>query len=259
MAYDRGWGAIQDAFAARVSYEFMRKKHFTLTANARYTSSEAAFGSTDLDNGFNADEIGLNGTHLYEQFGLTSTFKTQFFGKPFMGMAMLNSEWSQGGFARVSGIVMGLVMLRADQDTQFGIGPLVLLHTNSKIPAFIVFMLRHRFNEKWYLNLYGGMFGVDYTPTKNDLVSIGADVDVKAFYFRPHVGSLPAKCRFSSTSFRPTVKYKRRLSDNLYFEIQSGVSLKMSCRVNGVSGSKEYIGCHRKTAPFIQAGVSYSL
>ena len=259
MEYDHGFGSIQDGFSARASYEFFRNKRFTVSANARYSSCEISFGDADLSEEYNPEDINLNGTHLLGQVGFTSTFKTKFINRPIMAMAMINSEWSEGGFARVSGIAMGLIMLRANKNTQFGIGPLVMVNTCSKLPAFLVFMYRHRFNDKWLINLYGGMFGVDYNPTKNDLISIGADVDVKAFYFKPHSELLPEKCRFTSTSFRPMIKYRRRLMQNFYFDFQSGVSLKMSCKVNGVTSSTEYINCRQPTFPFIKAGISYAL
>lgn len=258
-SYDHGWGAVQDGFAARFSYEFFRNKKFTFTANARYTSSEVEFDTDDLDGGLDPNEINLNGTHLFGQIGLTSTFKSKVLGMPFMAMAMINSEWSEGGFARVSGIAMGLFMMRSNRNTQFGIGPMVMMNTCSKLPAFLIFMYRHKFSDKWLLNLYGGMFGVEYTPDKRNLLSLGADVDVKAFYFKPHNEFLPKKCRFTSTSFRPMVKYRHKLDHNLTFEVQSGIALKMSSRVNGVSGSKEWINCSQKTSPFIQVGVSWGI
>lgn len=258
-SYSHGWGAIEDVFYARISYEFIRTRNITLTANARYSSCEVSFADVDMSDGFNPNEINLNGTHLLGQIGVTSTFRFKLFGKPFMGMAMLNTECGEGGFARISGIAMGMFMIRASRATQFGIGPLVLLNSTSKIPAFVVFMYRHRFNEKWLINLYGGMFSVDYTPTRNNLISVGADVDVNSFYFRPSDPRLPSRCRFTSTSFRPMAKYRHRLAENLYFDAQAGVSLKMSSRINGVTGTKEYIECNQKVAPFIQFGVSYSL
>ena len=257
--YDHGWGKIEDSFSARVSYEFYRNSKFTVAANARFSSNEVLFDANDLNESFNPKDINLNGTHLFGQTGFTSMFRSRLLGKPIMAMAMVNAEWGQGGFARVSGIVMGLVMLRANRATQFGIGPLAMLNTSSKIPAFLVFMYRHKFNDKWNINLYGGMFGVDYTPTKNNLFSLGADIDVKAFYFKPTNERLPDKCRFTSTSFRPMAKFRRRLAPNLYFDLQGGISVKMSCRANGVTGSKKYFDCRQKTAPFIQTGVSYAL
>ncbi len=172
---------------------------------------------------------------------------------------MLNTEWGSGGFERISGTVMGVIMLRANRRTQFGIGPLVMINTTSKIPAFLIFMYRHRFNEKLALNFYGGMFGVDYNPNKNSLLSAGADIDVKGFYFKPNHENLPNVCRFTYISFRPTVKYRVRLRPNLYFEAQGGVAIKMSCRVNGRNGTKEYFDCNQKPAPFLQGGISYSL
>lgn len=257
--YEHGWGKIDDCFSARVSYEFFRNKKFTVTANARYTSTEVSFSADDLSNGFDPDNIHLNGTHYFGQTGFTSTFQSKLWGKPFMAIAMVNAEWGQGGFARISGIAMGLLMLKASRSTQFGIGPLVLINSCSRIPAFLVFMYRHKFNNKWGINLYGGIFGIDYTPTVNNLFSVGADIDVKAFYFKPFNTSLPDKCRFTSTSFRPMAKYRRRLINNLYFDLQGGISLKMSCRANGVTGTKKYFDCNQKVAPFIHAGISYTM
>lgn len=259
VGYDRSWSTVRDCFDARVSYEFLTKRLFTLTANARYTTTATAFDASDLSGGFSPDGIGLNGTHSFGQIGITSTLRARFLGRPFLGMAMVNSEWGAGGFARVSGIAMGLIMLRANERTQFGLGPLVLVNSCSRIPAFLVFMYRHRFNSRWMLNLYGGVLGIDYTPTRSDLISIGADIDVKAFYFRPHDENLPSRCRFTSTSFRPGVKYRRQLVRNLYCDIHGGLSVRMSCRVNGVTGTHEWIKCHRKPSPFIHASISYAL
>lgn len=110
-SYSHGWGTIEDVFTARVSYEFIRNRNFTLTANTRYSSCEVSFADGDLSDSYNPNEINLNGTHLLGQVGVTSTFRYKLFGKPFMGMAMLNSEWSEGGFARISGIAMGLFVI----------------------------------------------------------------------------------------------------------------------------------------------------
>lgn len=258
-AYDHSWGPVTDGFAARVSYEFLRKKHFTLTVNARFASVSTDFDADEISDGFNPDEIGLNGTHPFGSAGITSTFNTTLFGHHVAAVAMLNGEWSRGGFAGVSGILMAMYMLKADKDTRFGIGPLVMINSTSRIPAFPVFMYSHRFNSRWALNLYGTMFGAVFTPGKNDMLNFGGDIDVKAFYFRPHNESLPSRCRFTSTTFRPGVLYKRRIAENLYFDVSGGVALKMSSRVNGVSGTKRYFDCRRKASPYVQVGVSYSL
>lgn len=257
--YDYGGGVINSEFATKVSYELFRNSHFTVTANARCTSVKIDFKEDDLSIGLDPDEIGLNGTHLFGQAGFTSIFRSRLFGRPFMAMATLNSEWGEGGFAKVSGIGMGLIMLKANRDTQFGLGPLVMINTCSKMPAFLVFMYRHKFNELWKINLYGAMLSIDYTPTPNDLICMGADVDVKAFYFKPNGELLPDKCRFTSTSFRPMAKYRRKLTDNLSFGIQSGVRIKMACRANGVSGPKEYFKCRQNIDSFVQTNISYSL
>lgn len=101
--------------------------------------------------------------------------------------------------------------------------------------------------------------GLDYNVNKDNLLSVGADIDVKGFYFKPCDESLPEICRFTYTSFRPGIKYRVRLKRNFYFDAQVGVALKMSCRVNGRTGSREYFDCRQGASPFFQAGVSYSL
>lgn len=259
VSYDHNFGNITDGFGARVSYELFKNKKFTITANAKYTSATTDFQEGDLSVGFIANNIDLNGTHVMGQIGATVSYKHKLFGRPFMGLAMVGSDWGDGGFERVSATMMGLFMLRANRNTQFGIGPMVMINTCSKLPAFLVFMYRHKFNDKWLLNLYGGMFGVDYMPTKDDLLCVGADIDVKAFYFKPKSEMLPTKCRLTKTSFCPMVKYRRRLASNLYIEAKAGYSLKMSCRVNGVTGTKEYFECSDKASPFLMAAFAYSL
>lgn len=259
VTYDHTFGKVKDGFNARVSYEFVKKKHITISGNFRHSSVTADFIESDLDENFNPEEIKLNGMHTMEQIGVTATANTRLYGKPLIGLGMVNSEWGRGGFNRVSAALMAMLMLRVNKDTQFGVGVIGMINTTSKVPAFPVFVYRRRFNEKWLLNLYGGMFGVDYTPTANDLISIGADIDVKAFYFRPSVEELPKTCRYTQTNFRPMLKYRRKLITNLYFDLQCGYAVNMNTRINGVNGTKEYIEINQKPHPFIQASVSYSL
>lgn len=256
---DHTWSAVRDGFGASVSYQAYKNSWFTVSANAKYNSVRVDFDEGDLSDGYSPENLGINDIHTMSQIGVTATVRTKLFRKPFMAIAMANSEWSIGGFERASGTLMGVIMLKANRNTQFGIGPLVLINTTSKIPAFLVFVYRHKFNDKLVLNLYGGMFGLEYNPNKNNVLSIGSDIDVKGFYFRPEHEGLPKTCRFTLTSFRPTVKYRLRLGHNLYIDAQGGIAIKMSCRVNGKNGTKEYFECHQKAAPFLQAGVSYSL
>ncbi len=259
VAYDYTNAPISNHFNARVSYEFFKNRKFTLTANANYNSLQADFSTHNLDVGYDPQQMGMNKTHLYGQFGVSASFRSRLFGVPFMAFGSVSTDWGDKRFQRVAGIGMGMFMLRANRNTQFGIGPLVLINSTTKVPAFIVFIYRHRFNDYLALNLYGGMFGLDYTPAKSDLITIGGDIDVRSFYFQPHHADLPGRCRYTNTNFRPGVKYKRRLADNFYGEIQGGVILKMSSRVTGVLGTKRYLEIPMPTRPFIQIAVNYAL
>ena len=195
VAYDYTHASISDHFNARVSYEFLKNQKFTLTANINYNSLQADFSNDELPTGYDPQQMNMNKTHLYGQIGVSASFRSNIFGRPFMAFGTLSADMGDRRFQRVSGIAMGMFMLRANRDTQFGIGPLVLINSTSKVPAFIVFMYRHRFNDNLAVNLYGGMFGLDYTPTKSDLITIGGDIDVRSFYLRPNHIDLPERCR----------------------------------------------------------------
>lgn len=259
VSYDYTSGAVRDHFMARASYEFFKNNKFTLTANTNYNSLHTDFSAAALPAGFDPELLGMNKTHIYGQLGLSGTFHSRLFGKPFMAYGMMSTDWGDGRFQRVSGMAMGLFMLRANRDTQFGIGPLVLVNSTSKIPAFLVFIYRHRFNDRLAVNLYGGMFGLDYTPSSSNLITIGGDIDVRSFYFRPGHPGLPKRCRYNNTNFRPGIKYKRRLAKNFYGEVQGGVIIKMSSRVNGVTGTKKYFDIPMPTRPFAHVAISYAL
>lgn len=259
VSYGYTDGSISDHFNARVSYEFLKSGKFTLTANANYSSLNVDFSADDLPTGYDPGLMGMNKTHIYGHLGLSGSFRGRLFGCPFMAFGMMSADWGDRRFQRVSGIAMGLFLLRANRDTQFGIGPLVLLNSTTKVPAFPVFIYRHRFNDLWAVNLYGGMFGVEYTPSVSDLITVGGDIDVRSFYFRPEHPDLPERCRYTNTDFRPGIKYKRRLAANFYAEVQSGVILKMSSRVTGISGTKKYIELPIPTRPFIQVAINYAL
>lgn len=260
LSYGHDWNqSISDTYSARISYEFLRAKHFSLIANGRYVLSETSFSGSDISYSYDPAAINMNGRHNMWQIGLMASFRTKLFNKPFVGAAIVNSDWGAGGFAKVTSIVMGMVMIRSDKDTQFGLGPMFLINTNGKLPALIAFIYRHRFNDKWLINLSGGLFAMEYSPTKNDLVSMGLDVDAKTFYFSPKTDNLPDKLKYMSVSFRPLLKYSRRVIDNLNVDVRAGASINIVNRVNGMTGTRKYIDCHQPTVyPFIQAGASYS-
>lgn len=259
LSYDHIWGRVTDGFGARVSYEFLSRKQVSLSANFRYNSVTTDFILSDTDNGIDPDGIGLNGTHTMEQLGITATGRTTIFGKPLAGIGVINSEWGKGGFNRISATLMAVVMLRTNRATQFGIGLLGMINTTSKIPVFPIFFYRHKFNDRLGINLSGGQLSLDYTPTADDFISCGADINVKAFYFRPHNDGLPRTCRYTQTDFRPMVRYRRRMIENLYLEVQGGCTVNMVSRVNGKNGTRTYIELSQKPHPFIQIACSYAL
>lgn len=260
LSYGHDWKqGVSDSYSTRISYQFLTTRHVSLIVGGRYVMSDASFTEADISHSHNPDAINMNGKHSLGQLSLTATFRAELFDIPLVGAAFVNSDWAVGGFAKVSSIVMAMVMIRADKDTQFGIGPLFLINTNGKIPALPAFMYRHRFNEKWLINLSGGLFAMEYSPSRKDNLSMGFDIGAKAFYFNPLTDDLPERLRYMSVSFRPMVKYSRNIVDNLNLDVRAGAAINIVNRVNGVNGTKKYIPCRQQRVyPFIQVGASYA-
>ena len=259
LGYDRAFGSVPDNITAKVSYQIVNKPYLTFSANARMNTLWANFDSSHFSKEMDAWDIGLNGNHSYGSFGFTATGFLPLFGKPLALLAIGNAEWSNHCFGRVSGLVGGVYLLKLTSETQFGIGMLGMINTSSKIPVFPVFIYRHRFDSKLAINIYGGLFGLEYRVDENNMLTLGADLDVRSFYFRPHVDGWPDKCRFTMTSLRPALKFKHRFFGNFYGEAQAGVSFKISGRVSGVTGRARYLDFSEKPSFFLKAILSYAL
>lgn len=252
-------GAVSDHFNARISYQFVKSRSFTLTANAQYNTFDVDVENDRLSDGFTAEEIGINDLHITGNAGLTAQYNTFLLGKPFVGIGTVTTHFGEGGFQKVTGLLTGLFMLRQTRDTQFGIGPVVLINSSSKVPVFPAIMYQHRFSDLLAAYVHGGIIGLDFTPNNNNLFAIGADIDSKQVYFKTKDERLPRKSLLAISTFRPMLKYRLRLQRNLYIEAKAGVTILMKGKVTGANSTHEYIELSQKAQPFVLASVSYSL
>lgn len=258
--YEHTWKGESDYFSLRGSYEFVSSKHFTLSGNMRYSIFDLKFRDNWFQQGANVTPAELNGDHHVLNAGINASFRTMLWGKPFISLAMVTSDFDKKGFRKIGGIAAGLFMLRLTRDTQFGFGLLALVNSNSKCPVFPMFIYRHRFNDLWAINLSGGMFTADFTPSRNDIINIGADIDVRSFYFNPSSPALHETCKYQKSVARPMIRYRRKLGRHFYTVISGGVELKLTSRVYyGVSDRKNYMEVDVPTSPFgsISAGYTF--
>ena len=268
FGYDHTFGSVPDNVTGRVSYQIVNKQWLKFSANARFNTIWSNFEDSQLkvpdkdapvEEPLDAWGIGMNGNHVYGSVGFTAMGFVPLFGHPLAVVAMGNVEWSSHCFGRWSGAIGGIYLFKVTKDTQFGVGPVFLLHTSSKIPVLPFIVYRHRFSEKVALNIYGGLFGVEVAMSPKDHLVAGADIDVRSFYFKPGIEGWPATTRFTMALFRPNIKYRRKLFPNFYGELEAGVAFKISGRITGAAGTREYLQFTEKPAFFVKAGLSYSL
>lgn len=258
-AYDHTFGAVPDNINGRVSYQIVNKPFLKFSANTRFNMLWANFRDSQLNPDKDAWGIGLNGNHIYGSFGFTALGFLPVFGHPLAILAVGNAEWSSHCFGRISGLLGAAYLFRITPDTQFGLGVIGMLHTSSKIPVFPIVIYRHKFSERFSVNVYGGLFSMDCKLTDKDVLAFGADIDVRSFYFKPGVDDWPEKCRFTMTLVRPNIKYKRMLARHFYGEVQAGLAVKMSGRITSATKSHRYLDFDEDPAIFLKATLSYSL
>ena len=259
VGYDHAFGAVPDNITGRVSYQIINKPYLKFSANARLNTLWSNFEDSRLSEPVDAWGIGLNGNHSYGSFGFTALGFLPLFGHPVAVLGIGNAEWSNHCFGRISGLLGAVYLFKVTQETQFGVGPIFILHTSSKIPVFPGIVYRHRFTPQFAINIYGGLFGLEYKISDKDLLVFGGDLDVRSFYFKPHMEGWPDKCRFTMPQFRPALKYKRSLARNFYGEVQAGVGVKLSGRITAATKSKSYLDFDEDPAFFLKATLSYSL
>lgn len=260
MSYNKTQGNITDDFTARAAYKFCSGKNFSISANARYHYMNADFSDAGSDNEVESlHGLGMDGSHNVYQLGVNALYHTKLFGKPFMAVGMITSDFSNEGFERINFMGGGVFMLTMTRKTQFGLGAFLLLNTASRWPLFPMVVYHHDFNPSLSLNIYGRTFGLDYTLTKQDRVTAGFDIDSRTFYFRPDAEGLPETCRYTSTLFRPMLKYRRTLTKGLNACIEAGEEMKVSSRIYGRNGTKRYMDVKQPSKPFVQVSVEYIL
>lgn len=257
--YDHAFGALPDNLTGKITYQVVDKPYLKFSINSIFNNLWANFDNSQLAGNRDAWKINLNGNHTLGSFGFTALGFVPVNKKPLALLLIGNVEWSTHCFGRFSGLAGVAYILKMSERTQFGVGPMVMLHTSSSFPILPGVIYKHSFNDKFAINIYGGIFGLEYNPSENDLIAIGSNIDVRSFYFKPHVAEWPKRCRFTMTMFQPLLKYKHRFYGNFYGEAQCGVSFKIGSQVTGASSTHNYMKVKEGPAFFIKAGVSYSL
>lgn len=258
VLYNKSGGNIPDYFTARAAYQFYSNKHLAVSANARFHFMDTDFEDDATEEYGTLREMDLDGTHHVYQFGVNAVMRETLFGKPFMAIAMLTSDFSSDGFERISFMGGGVFMLTTTRETQFGLGAFLLLNTSSKWPLFPMIIYHHQLNPTTALNFYGNKYTVDYTPTKEDRFAAGFDIDSRSFYFRPNVEGFPGRCRYTLNLIRPMLSYRRTLLKGLDAEVKAGGEIKMSSRVYKRNGTKHYLNISQPVQPFFMLSLGYS-
>lgn len=269
FGYEHAFGSVPDNFTGKVSYQAVNKPFLSLSVNARFNTLWSNFYDSQLTlpkkpvwtsgEAPDAWRIGLNGNHSYGAFGFTALGFLPVFHHPLAILAIGNAEWSNHCFGRISGLFGAVYIIKNNPTTQFGVGAVWILHTSSRFPVLPGIVYRHKISDKLLFSLYGSIIGLQFKPDEKNFFELGGDLDVKSFYFKPEIEGWPETCRFTMTSFRPALKYRRQLAPNFYGEAMAGVAFKVSGHITSATHSRSYLDFHEHPSFFLKAQLSYSL
>lgn len=258
-SYDHTFGAVPDNLTSRISYQLINLPFVSLTVNARFNTLWSNLKDYQLSKPVDAWEVGMNGNHTYGSFGFTALGFLPPKEHPIAVLLQGNAEWSNHCFGRISGLAGAAYIFKLTKNTQFGAGFVALINTSSFLPVLPMIIFRHRFNSRVSMGLYGGLFNVDYNLDQKSVVSLNGTLDTRCFYFQPHYGEWPEKCRFTMSLFRVGVRYKRELATNIYLEGEVGVALKTSGRVTSATHSHSYLKFTESPSTYLKATFSWAL
>lgn len=217
-------GDLKENIRAKFTVGYMTpvSKKLTLGLSANYIYNNEHLSGLD------DDDVVMRDDHHTFKGSANMMFRSTLWGKPLVVFANVGLDASQWGVERVNGIGVALLMLKATRETQFGIGPLVMVNTTSRIPFLFVATYRHVFSPRWTINLNYPFFGMQYTPSPKHTLAGGFSFDTDHYWLRPGNEHLPQTVFFRRSLLRTGINYDLRISPTLTFTAQTGWEYTMA-------------------------------
>lgn len=233
-------------------YSFKAARPLTLGLSARYEYVDEHVSNIP------AAQIAWRDNHHTFRANVNAMFQSRLWGKPFVGLAYVGTDFSRWGAERVSGIGAALLMLKATRETQFGLGGLLLVNTTSSIPFIPIAVYRHVFSPRWTLNLNYPFYSMQYTPSPRHAIGAGFTVDTYGYWLRPDDKDIPRTVFYRRSLLKTGLNYDWHITPQLSLTAQGGWEYTMNGGIYTANGRHQLyeFGKH-PSGTYLHLGLSF--
>lgn len=242
-------------------------KNFSLYANGQanfYTFDAFNKATGELSPIFSEkNEDKDKNNHSYYKGGLSATYRTKVFGKPFILNANISGDGWNRSFEEVEGSFSAIMVLRSTPTTTFSVGMYGMTLYN-EIPAIPIITYWHQFNTKLSIDVtLPRSTYLRYQLNDNHRFSLGTLLESEQFYIRPNIEGLPETCLFNTSNIKPELVYEFIVNKHFYFIARGGASAVIQGGLyktnrKGVNGDP-FIKFDQSATPFFNLGFSYNI
>lgn len=245
-------GDLKENIRARFNIGYMmpvsRKLMVGISANYDYNNEHLS--------GLSNEHIAMVDNHHSFKQNTNIIFRSALGNKPLVIISNIGIDASQWGFQRISGIAAALLMIKSTPHTQFGVGPLLMLNTTSRIPFLVVATYRHVYSPLWTLNINYPFFGMQYTPSEKHTIAGGFTFDTDYYWVRPDNEKLPKTAFFRRSLLRTGLNYDMKLTPTLTFTAQTGWEYTMAGGLYTSNGRHLLYDLNHPNGPYAQFRVT---
>jgi hypothetical protein len=208
--------------------DFIKKKNWLLstTLGYNYTSMKAdiilpsSTGINTVDHGFHSFYAGGNFTYLSTLFHKRTIFT-----------AGIMLEGSEKYIEKVRGLLMGTMILKANERTKMSVGVAVNIDAHAQIPVIPTFSYEHKFANRLtvdmilprYVYIRKYIFG-------NGKISLGSEMDQTAFYLY-NIDGTNQKYQYSQLDINSGLVYEHLIAKRFIFTAKTGIRSTPSGRL----------------------------
>ncbi|MCF1422897.1 DUF6268 family outer membrane beta-barrel protein [Mangrovimonas futianensis] len=198
----------------------------------------------------------------YYSVGVSSTYYSSLFNKPFIYVGRLIADGSNKGFERIKGFVSGSIVLKRNAQTTITLGLLAVLDPSAQIPFSPLFSYFHKFkNSKWELDVILPQRILMKRPIgAKSRLSLGGTFGADAFYVNSDYTYLPDTYSYSQLKVDTGIIYEYQVAKNVITTFKGGIRNYISNRLTEkTTQTEDYIYRNdQDVTGYFNIGVSFN-
>lgn len=241
-------------------YQTRMSANVNVIKNSKWIFSTGLFYNymfTETEGGTNAGDHNLH----YFATALSLTRMSTLFGKMAIYNASVIPTGGNEGFERVTGMVSGTVVLKADTTTKMTIGLLGIIDPSSIIPVTLTFSYEKHLKNGWIVDIIVPQrIFIKKDIFKDGRISLGTELNTTNFYINNFNGSNKTYM-FNQMETLNGLTYEHCFSDHFIVTLKTGLKYIPASRIAEINHRfNDYVFSAQPDPNFyINLGLSYKL